>query len=189
MMGQIEVERTDEEIAREVQAGKMEAFGILVRRYEEKMMRYSRKFLFGYDDAADVVQEVFLKAYVNIQSFNASKKFSSWLYRIAHNEFINAIKKRGREHLSLFDLDTLFPHPVSQENIDKEMSSRELRESLDSLLGKLDVKYREVLVLYCFEEMNYREIADILHIPVATVGIRLQRGRQIIKHLYERQYK
>lgn len=110
-MGQIATERTDEEIAREVQAGKMELFGAIVKRYEAKMLRYARKFLFGYEDAEDVVQEVFLKAYINIQSFNASKKFSSWLYRIAHNEFINAIKKKGREHLSLFDLDTLFPIP------------------------------------------------------------------------------
>lgn len=185
MMGQFEAERTDEEIARDVQSGKMESFGILVRRYEAKMMRYSRKFLFGYDDAADVVQEVFLKAYVNIQSFNASKKFSSWLYRIAHNEFINAIKKRGREHLSLFDLDTLFPHPVAKENIDKEINSRELREVLDKILGEVNIKYREVLVLYYFEELNYREIADVLHIPIATVGVRLKRGKQIVKLLYE----
>jgi len=187
MMGQFEAERTDEAIARDVQAGKMELFSILVKRYEAKMMRYSRKFLFGYDDAADVVQEVFLKAYVNIQSFNASKKFSSWLYRIAHNEFINAIKKRGRERLSLFNLDTLFPHPVAKESIDKEIISRELKEALDIILGKVDIKYREVLVLYYFEELNYREIADVLHIPIATVGVRLKRGRQIIKLLYEQQ--
>ena len=184
-MGQIETERTDEEIARRVQAGEMEFFGALVERYEAKIMRYARKFLFGYEDAEDMVQEVFLKAYVNIQSFNASKKFSSWLYRIAHNEFINAIKKRGRERLSLFDLDTLFPHPVAKENIDEEVNSRELRESLDRILGKVDIKYREILVLYCFEELNYREIAEVLHIPVATVGVRLKRGRQIIKSLYE----
>lgn len=184
-MGQKETERTDEAIARDVQSGKMEAFGILVRRYEAKMLRYVRHFLFGYEDAEDMVQEVFLKAYVNIRSFNASKKFSSWLYRIAHNEFINAIKKKGREHLSLFDLDTLFPHPVSQENIDKEINSRELREALDKILGKVDIKYREVLVLYYFEELNYREIADVLHIPTPTVGVRLKRGRQIVKSLYE----
>ncbi len=189
MMGQKETEQTDEAVARGVQGGEIESFGILVRRYEAKMLRYARKFLFGYEDAEDVVQEVFLKAYVNIQSFNTSKKFSSWLYRIAHNEFINAIKKKGREHLSLFDLDTLFPHPVAKEEADQEANIQELRAILDQLLGRLSAKYREPLVLYYFEELSYREIADILHIPVATVGIRLQRGKRIIKHLYERQFQ
>jgi len=185
MMGQIETERTDEEIACRVQEGEMELFGILIKRYEAKIMRYARKFLFGYEDAEDVVQEVFLKAYVNIRGFNASKRFSPWLYRIAHNEFINAVRKKGRERLSLFDLDTLFPHPVAKESVDKEINSRELKEALDKILGRVDIKYREVLVLYCFEELNYREIAEVLHIPIATVGIRLKRGRQIIKSLYE----
>jgi len=183
-MGQREQEPTDEAIAREVQSGKMESFGILVKRYEAKMLRYARRFLFGYDDSADIVQEIFLKAYVNIQSFNASQKFSSWLYRIAHNEFINAIKKRGKEHLSLFDLDTLFPQSAAKENISEATNSRELKEALDKVLDKMDIKYREVLVLYCFEELNYREIAEVLHIPIATVGVRLRRGRQIIKSLY-----
>jgi RNA polymerase sigma-70 factor (ECF subfamily) len=175
----------DEEIVKLVQSGNLEIFGLLVERYETKILRYARKFLFGYEDAEDTVQEVFLKAYVNIQSFNASKKFSSWLYRIAHNEFINAVKKRGRERLSLFDLDTLFPHPQSEEKIDEKIDARELRQSLDELLGNIDVKYREVLVLYSFEELDYREISEILHIPVSTVGVRLKRARQIIKSLYE----
>jgi len=185
MMGELAQERTDEEIALQVQAGDMENFGILVKRYEVKIKRYARKFLFGYEDAEDMVQEVFLKAYINIQSFNASQKFSSWLYRIAHNEFINAIKKKGRERLSLFDLDTLFPHPVAKESLIDDINSRELREILDRILGKIDLKYREVLVLYCFEELNYREIAEVLHIPIATVGVRIKRGRELIKSLYE----
>lgn len=185
MMEELARERTDEEVARRVQAGEMEDFGILVKRYEAKIKRYARKFLFGYEDAEDVVQDVFLKAYINIQSFNASQKFSSWLYRIAHNEFINAIKKKGRERLSLFDLDALFPHPVAKESLDDDINSRELREALDKILDKVDLKYREVLVLYCFEELNYREIAEVLHIPAATVGVRIKRGRQLIKSLYE----
>ncbi|MFH1712608.1 MAG: sigma factor, partial [Candidatus Jacksonbacteria bacterium] len=67
---------TDEQIVRLIQAGKIENFGELVNRYEAKMKRYAKKFLFAYEDAEDVVQEVFIKAYTNIQSFNSSKKFS-----------------------------------------------------------------------------------------------------------------
>lgn len=186
-MEQSELNQTDEAIIRLVQSGRMELFGVLVRRYEAKLLRYARKFLFGYQDAEDIVQEVFLKAYVNIQNFDTSKKFSAWLYRIAHNEFINAIKKRGRERLPFLNLDTLFPHPASRETTDREINKKESQQILNQCLGKLDPKYREPLVLYYFEELSYKEIADVLHIPVPTVGIRLKRGKQIMKSFYEQQ--
>ncbi len=187
-MEQKESEKSDEEIARLVQAGKTDLFGILIRRYEDKIMRYAKKFLFSHEEIEDIVQEVFIKAYVNIQSFDASRKFSSWLYRIAHNEFINAIKKKKREHLPFFNLDTLFPHPASNETAEKEANDRELQEMLDKCLSELDPKYREPLVLYYFEELNYKEISDVLRIPIATVGVRLKRGKQIMKLIYEQQF-
>ena len=173
--------RTDEEIASAVQDGDAAAFGQLMERYGTRMSRYARRFLFGYEDAEDQVQEVFLKAYANIRSFDASRKFSSWLYRIAHNEFINAIKKRGREPVSFLDPDTIFPHPIAKERTDDEAEARETRALLERGLSSLDPKYREPLVLFHYEEMDYREIADILHIPVATVGVRLNRGRAALK--------
>ena len=98
---------TDEEIAKSVQEGETDLFGILIERYEAKMLRYARKFLFDYEDAQDAMQNVFAKTYVNIQSFDTDKRFSSWLYRIAHNEFINTIRKKKKEPVSLFNLDTL----------------------------------------------------------------------------------
>ena len=176
----------DEEIVRMVQSGKIELFGILVKRYQEKMLRYGRKFLFNHNDIEDLVQEIFIKAYTNIQSFDASRKFSAWLYRIAHNEFINAIKKKGKEPLPFFDLDILWPHSVSKESADKETNQRELRQMMKQCLDKLSPKYRELLVLYYFEELTYREIADVLHIPIATVGIRLKRGKEIMKSLFQK---
>lgn len=176
----------DEEIVRMVQSGKIESFNILVQRYQEKMSRYGRKFLTSYNDIEDLVQEIFIKAYTNIQSFDASRKFSAWLYRIAHNEFINAIKKRGKEPLPFFDLDILWPHSVSKENADKETNQRELSQMLDKCLDKLSPKYREPLVLYYYEDLTYQGIADVLHIPVATVGIRLKRGKEMLKSLFQK---
>ena len=84
--------RTDEEIAALVQAGDQAVFGLLLERYEEKLMRYAKKFIPDQDDANDIVQEIFIKAYINIKSFDIKRKFSPWIYRIAHNEFLNAIK-------------------------------------------------------------------------------------------------
>lgn len=185
-MPKLKRQLTDEQVVRMVQSGKVESFGILVKRYEAKMLRYARKFLFNYHDIEDLVQEVFIKAYTNIQSFDASRKFSSWLYRIAHNQFINAIKKKGKEAVPFFDLDILLPRSISKENADKNINQRELRQILNKCLEKLDIKYREPLVLYYFEELSYKEITDVLHIPMATVGIRLKRGKEIMKNLYEK---
>ncbi|HVO28685.1 MAG TPA: RNA polymerase sigma factor [Candidatus Paceibacterota bacterium] len=181
-------ERTDEEVAVEVQKGDMESFRILVERYEAKMSRYAKRFLFAPDDADDLLQEIFIKAYVNIRSFDASRRFSPWLYRIAHNEFINALKKKkkDRNNISLFYVDVLFPHPVARETADDATSRREIREVLDGSLEKLGPKYREPLVLYYLEDMNYKEIAEVLHIPVSTVGVRLQRGKTLLRQLVKR---
>jgi RNA polymerase sigma-70 factor (ECF subfamily) len=179
------LERKDEEVAIQVQKGDIESFRILVERYEPKMTRYAKRFFFDGDEGKDLVQEVFIKAYVNIQSFDASRRFSPWIYRIAHNEFVNNIKKRQkeRENVSLFDFDLLFPHLVAKETADDGFNKAEVKKMLDHSLGQLNAKYREPLVLYYFEDMDYREIADILHIPISTVGVRLQRGRAMLKKI------
>ena len=168
---------TDEELARRVQQGQTHWFALLVGRYEERISRYARKFLFGESDASDLAQEVFTKAFVNIRSFDPERKFSPWIYRIAHNEFVNALKKRGREPVSFVDPDTLFPHTVEEEPHRDE----ELKALLERGLKKLDAKYREPLVLYYYEGMDYKEISDVLHLPLSTVGVRLARGREALK--------
>jgi len=179
------VERTDEQIAKQVQKGDAEAFAFLVARYKDKLLRYARKFLSGSSDMEDLVQEVFIKAYINIKSFNTDKKFSPWIYRIAHNEYINALKRKKFEPLPFFDSDTLFPHPVAPQTADQDFLDSELKQSLDKILVKLDKKYREPLVLYYFQELSYDEIAEILHIPTSTVGVRLRRAKQMLKKYYD----
>lgn len=178
-------ERTDEEIAVEVQEGGAESFRILIERYEPKMARYAKRFLFATDDAQDLVQEIFIKAYVNIRSFDVTRRFSPWIYRIAHNEFVNALKKKTKErqNISLFYVDVLFPHPIAKESADEGTSNREMKEILEGSLDKLSSKYREPLVLYYLEDMDYKEIAEVLHIPVSTVGVRLQRGKTLLRKL------
>jgi RNA polymerase sigma-70 factor (ECF subfamily) len=184
-------EETDEMIATRVQQGDTESFGSLVERYETKLMRYARKFLRDPDDAKDIVQEVFIKAYENIQSFDATRRFSPWIYRIAHNEFVNAIKKRARGPVLGIDLDVVFPHLAAAETADDTALERDTKEILEQCLDELDPKYREPLVLYYFEGLSYKDMADILHIPMSTVGVRLARGKSQLqkiaaqKNLYE----
>lgn len=174
---------TDEEIAKRVQEGDIESFGLIVERYTAKITRYARKFLFSPTDAEDCVQEAFIKVYMNIRSFDTNRKFSSWIYRIAHNEFINAIKKRGRDKISFIDLDIILPHLRAKETADSEVHANETRAMLNTGLEQLSAKYREPLILFYFEEMDYKEISEILKIPVATVGVRLRRGKAMLKNI------
>jgi RNA polymerase sigma-70 factor, ECF subfamily len=172
----------DKEFVLRTLAGETEAFGFLVEKYESKIKRYARKFLYGYEDIEDNVQKVFIKAYINIRSFDVSRKFSTWLYRIAHNEFINAIKKKKKESISFLDPDTIFPHLISKDDADMLFKIKELED----FLPKLNPKYREIIVLYFFEELSYKEISDVIHIPVSTVGVRLRRAKKELKKLYGR---
>ncbi len=180
-----DIEKNDEEIAMLVQKGNVESFRVLVERYEPKMTRYAKRFFFDGDDGKDLVQEVFIKAYVNIKSFDVSRRFSPWIYRIAHNEFVNNIKRRQRDRdtTSVFDFDVLFPHLTAKETADDGSNKAELKQMLEKSLDMLNEKYKEPLVLYYFEDMDYKEIADILHIPISTVGVRLQRGRAMLKKI------
>ena len=175
---------TDEAIAVQVQEGNTSAFGLLVERFEAKMIRYGRRFLFGHEDCEDLVQEIFLKAYVNMQGFDAKRRFSPWLYRIAHNEFLNAIKKKGREPVPFFDPDALFPHPISKETADGNLQKEEMKTALDRCLHELDPKYREPLVLYYFEDLDYQTIGQVLRLPVSTVGVRIKRGKAALQKIH-----
>jgi len=177
-------EKTDEEIALRVQAGEQDAYGDLISRYEAKLMRYARKFLSDKEDATDIVQDIFIKAYENIQSFDATRRFSPWIYRIAHNEFVNALKKKAtRRIVFTIDMDTLFPHLASSETADSAALERDMRETLEKHLEGVSMKYREPLVLYYLESLDYKEISEILQIPVSTVGVRLARGRASLQKI------
>ncbi len=175
------MEETDEAIAKRVQQGDRESFGLLVDRYEPKLLRYGHKFLSQRPDVEDLVQDIFIKTYTNVQSFRTDMKFSPWVYRIAHNEFVNALKKNSRLPISFFDFDTIFPQLFAPETADQSAHDREAKQLIDQSLETLDPKYREPLVLYYLEEMSYQEIAEVLRIPVATVGVRLNRAKTLLQ--------
>jgi RNA polymerase sigma-70 factor (ECF subfamily) len=179
---------SDEEVVRLVQLGEAEMFSVLVDRYEEKLLRYGRRFISEEADIEDIVQDVFMNAYENIQSFSTKRRFSPWIYRIAHNAYVNKLKKSVRDRLRSIDLDTLVSHPAYEDPAESERERQEIGKLLEAALEKLPLKYREVLVLYYLEEVPYKEISDILGIPVSTVGVRLGRGREALKNIYTELY-
>ncbi len=172
--------KKDEELARLVQKGQKEAFVVLVERYEKKLKRYAKRFIFsaGEEDIEDMVQEVFLNTYQNIQSFNPQRSFSSWIYRIAHNEFVNFLKKQKNSPVLPIEFDVFLPCLGEKEEITQKLRKENLKTLMKDCLEKLDDRYREVLILFYFEDLKYKEIADVLHIPIGTVGVRLKRAKK-----------
>ncbi len=112
---------TDEEIAVRVQGGEQELFGTLMERYEQKLSRYGKKFLANPDNIEDIVQDVFISAFQNIQSFDTARRFSPWIYRIAHNAYVNALKKNSHMPVTLFDFEALVSHSVYDDPVELEL--------------------------------------------------------------------
>lgn len=177
-------ELSDETIVTAVQSGDHDAYGELIARYEAKLRRYARKFLSVDHEIEDLVQDVFIKAYTNIQSFNTTQRFSPWIYRIAHNTFVNELKRKGRYGFSILDADTILPLVPAKETADEDTLFSELSLEIEALLATLPPKYREVIILHYFESLSYQEISDVLKIPVTTVGVRMSRARTKLKEAY-----
>lgn len=177
--------KTDEELAEIIQEGEVDAFATIVERYESKLVRYGRRFLFGEENIEDAVQEVFLKTYTNIKGFDTTRKFSSWIYKIAHNTFINLIKKHKKDYFLFFEADTIFSY-AGKEDILEDIKKEEEKKTIEKYINKMSLKYREPIILYYFEDKDYQEISDILEIPISTVGIRLKRGKGIVKKMLQK---
>lgn len=172
---------SDEELVKKTLLDK-QLFGVLIERYEQKLTRYiTRLGIKNPDDQLDVMQEVFLKIYKNLNGFDTRLSFSSWAYRIAHNEAISWYRKRSvrpEGHL-VADSDEIVTLISSKEDnaevlTDKKINAQQLTEALN----KIDEKYREVIILRYFEHKEYEEISDILKIPVGSVGTLLHRGKK-----------
>ncbi len=174
-------DKTDEDLARLVQDGDTKALALLMERYTRKLLRYGKRFLSSDDSVADVVQDVFVSVYENIKDFDATRRFSPWIYRIAHNAFVSVLRRSAKEPVYGIDFDRLVPHQVYEDPDQGEKEREEMRVLLEQGLEGLSPTYREIIDLYYFENFRYQEIADILHIPIGTVCIRLSRARAALK--------
>jgi RNA polymerase sigma factor (sigma-70 family) len=173
---------TDEDLVKLILQGKTECFEVIVDRYERQILAYTARLLnFHQQDAEDVTSETFFRAYRSIASFKSNLKFSSWLYRIAHNTAVNLIKDKSK--LFYIDLDDFwFVHsPQKDQKIDTK--------DLDKILDKLSVTDRSLLVLFHLEEKSLKEIGDIFKLTQNTVAVKLRRARaratKILKNLYD----
>lgn len=171
----------DATIIHQVRDGEMEQYGELMQRYEDKLLRYVTYLLRDSAAASDVVQDTFIKAYQNLQGFNDNYAFSSWIYRIAHNEAMNAIKKNSR----LTPLENDHPQLTYHQRTDLTLDSLRLTKDVQQCVEQLEPKYREIIQLVYFEHMKYTQVSDILHIPTSTVGVWLSRAKSKLRVICE----
>ncbi len=170
----------DEELVRRAQADEDRAFGELVSRYETKVFSLALKMVRNPEDAEDVLQDTFLRAYRGIKSFKGNSTFSTWIYRITANSALMRLRKRQLPTVSIEDADERetpiniadwAPGPVEQ------LLSQELQRVMDEAIEALPAEFRQVFVLRDIEEMSNAETAEVLDLSVAAVKSRLHRAR------------
>lgn len=174
-------ELTDSEIVRKTLINR-HFFEMIVLRYDEKLSRYLRRLgVSVHEDRQDVLQDIFIKIYKNLNGYDSRLSFSSWAYRIAHNEAVSWYRKKNirpegnliasPDELFLYIPDTTSPIELL---LDQTIDAKVLRDTLSTL----EAKYRDPIILRFFEHKEYDEISDILKIPIGTVGTLISRGKK-----------
>jgi RNA polymerase sigma-70 factor, ECF subfamily len=172
---------TDEEIVEKVRSNDRDLYAIIIDRYKNKLMRYATNLVHNEDKASHIVQDSFIKAYINLNGFNTKKKFSSWIYRIVHNEAMNVSKKYKGEVPILDDFDF-----ESEEDTLKDFEQKETAVYVEKCLSSMPLIYSEPLSLYYLDEKSYEEISDILRIPMGTVAIRISRAKKLMRNICQK---
>jgi RNA polymerase sigma-70 factor (ECF subfamily) len=171
-------EQDDSEFVQQALEGKLESFEVLVERYQKTVYNLALRMVHDSDDAEDIAQTVFLKAFEHLRSYNSRYRFFSWLYRIAMNEALNVIRQKRK----FTGLDQVREHAGPGE----EFEAAELSRQVQDALMELAVEQRAVVVLRHYEGFSYTEIAQILSISEKKVKSRLFSARQILRDLLER---
>ena len=172
---------TEEEIVEKVRSSDRDLYAVIIERYKDKLLRYAANLTHDEDRASHIVQDSLVKAYINLNGFNTKKKFSSWIYRIVHNESMNVIKKYQKEIPILDDFDF-----ESEEDVTKDFEQKEISAHVEKCLKSIPLIYSEPLSLYYLDEKSYDEISDILEIPMGTVAIRISRAKKLMKNICQK---
>lgn len=178
----------DRVLVERVQNGDVAAYDILVHRYRERLYSVVYNLVSNREDALDLTQEAFIKAFQSINRFRGKSSFYTWIYRIAVNNTLSHLKKyRNRKFLSFDNLDNeasqtdIFEAVAAKTKTEKATLMRELHEKLNEALQKLSLKHRSVVVLFEIEGMSHEQIAEIINCSVGTVRSRLHYAKQQLK--------
>lgn len=180
--------KTDNELVK-LTLKNQEIFLHLMQRYEKKLLRYIYRLSGSSQEfAEDILQEIFIKIYKNLNDFDTDLQFSTWAYRITHNETINYLKKVGNEKtipLETDDQDVINLIDILESDIDivKDTAKKELQDRVQKVVSMLSPQFREILVLKFLEDKNYQEISDILQKPMGTIATLINRAKEQFKQI------
>ncbi len=168
--------------------GDPNAYGRLINRHEAMLRRYVKRILGTRNSATDdVLQEVFIKAYLNLNDFDQTRAFAPWIYRIAHNEAISHLRKSnsGIQTVTGEDAQVFLDHVADPDDPATLFWKGRSAEHIRTCLDALDAKYRDVLVLRYLEDQSYDDISDILKLSPGTVATLLKRGLKRLKDIFD----
>ncbi len=179
---------TDAELIVKSIAGREESFEEIVIRYQRPIVSYVYRMLNDYDSALDVTQEVFIKVYKSLDRYSSEYKFSTWLYRIAHNAAIDHIRRNSKKLQSLetegkdgtYELQLESPRPTPEQ----ERENNEWRMEIEAVVKCLPTVYRELIILRHSKDLSYDEISEITELPLGTVKNRLFRAREMMREMF-----
>ncbi len=181
--------RTDEELVEACQSGEASAFDVLVARWEDRIRGAAFRFLGSEEEARDVAQEAFLRAYRALGSFKREARFSSWLYQIATNLCRDRLRRRKtRATVSLEEIEENGPVMVeARPGAHDRLLQMDLARAVRRAVEALPDEQREVVILKEYQELTFIEIAQTLDVPVSTVKTRLYRGLGQLRRRLERE--
>ena len=172
-------------LVKRARQGDLEAYDQLVRRYQERIYATLYHMTSNHEDANDLAQEAFIKAFHALKSFKGGSSFYTWVYRIAVNKTINFLKQRkNKSHMSLDDLDFNAEHDpdlvalISEKTPRRDINLAELQEKLNEAMQKLSEPHRLVVTLHDVQGLSHEEIAKIMDCNIGTVRSRLFYARQ-----------
>ena len=170
----------DAKVVEAIRAGDQRAFGMLMDRYEKKLYNAAYRVVNDPEDAADATQNAFVKAYQNLDRFDTSRRFFSWIYRILLNESLNIVNHRRRFDELPDDVT------VTDKNPEQTYSDTETGRLLQSALMDLTDEHRVVVVLRHYQGMSYRDMSEVIRVPEKTVKSRLFSARRQLREILER---
>lgn len=175
-------DKSDSELV-ELSKSNPDYFSYLMYRYQDKLSAYIRRIsYFNKEDIEDILQEVFIKVYKNLNDYEDALKFSSWIYRITRNHTIDQIRKNYRHpQTKSLEEGEFCKFIASSTAIEKDYCNKNLLQHATEIINDLPLKYREVLVLRFLEEKEYEEIMDILKKPKGTIATLIRRGKKLLE--------
>lgn len=168
--------QTDEELVLRIREGEITAFELLIRRYQNKLIRFVMRLVWDHHTAEEVVSDTFFAVYRYVNRIDIQKKFTTYLFEIAKNTAISALRKK-KQTLSLTAIDDF----AADEFIYEYVAQREKKAQIAKAIAHLDLRYQRVIRLYYFDDLSYEQIGRILKLPVNTVRTHLRRAKDELK--------